>query len=186
MDFDLAAQVEAQQEVFAEKLPELDLAKNELQCYFQTRHGPRVVPEYVLDRNDASGFFVSLDISKIDDGRGIVGRGVAAKKKDAEKLAALDALAKLQEQGGFPMATEEPVGFGMNPKTKLNEVFHSVWRTSPAYTFHTDPATGHFTAELCVGNKVFRATGLSKAKASADVAEKALRYITDSQLLPRF
>jgi dsRNA-specific ribonuclease len=45
---------------------------------------------------------------------------------------------------------------------------------------------GHFTAELCVGNKVFRATGLSKAKASADVAEKALRYITDSQLLPRF
>jgi hypothetical protein len=32
------------------------------------------------------GFFVSLDISKIDDGRGIVGRGVAAKKKDAEKL----------------------------------------------------------------------------------------------------
>jgi hypothetical protein len=54
MDFGLAAQVEAQQKVFAEKLPELDLAKNELQCYFQTRHGPRVVPEYVLDRNDAS------------------------------------------------------------------------------------------------------------------------------------
>ena len=90
---------------------------------------------------------MSLDISKIDDGRGIVGRGVAAKKKDAEKLvrptnihrttvrlamycvhprllsltnqqAALDALAKLQEQGGFPMAAEEPVGFGMNPKSK--------------------------------------------------------------------
>ena len=97
------------------------------------------------------GFFVSLDISKIDDGRDIVGRGVAAKKKDAEKLvrptsirrtflrlamycvltpasvfknaprhqqAALDALVKLQEQGGFPMAAEEPVGFGVNPKSK--------------------------------------------------------------------
>lgn len=95
---------------------------------------------------------MSLDISKIDDGRGIVGRGVAAKKKDAEKLvrptsirrtflrlatycvltpasvffqnaprhqqAALDALAKLQEQGGFPMTAEEPVGFGVNPKSK--------------------------------------------------------------------
>jgi hypothetical protein len=40
----------------------------------------------ILTDTGRQGFFVSLDISKIDDGRGIVGRGVAAKKKDAEKL----------------------------------------------------------------------------------------------------
>jgi hypothetical protein len=37
-----------------------------------------------------------------------------------------------------------------------------------------------------VGDKVLRATGLSKAKASADVAEKALKYMTDMRLIPQF
>jgi hypothetical protein len=54
MDYAEALRIQAQQSGLAQKLPELDNAKNEVQSYYQVRHGPRVVPEYLTDRNDAA------------------------------------------------------------------------------------------------------------------------------------
>jgi len=160
------------------QLPSLDLAKNDLQSYFQTQLGPRSTKEieYALDKADGLEFFVSIALKRIDQSGDIVGRGRASRKKDAEKLAALDALVKL----GWPRGKLSPPEISaptVNPKVVLNEMFHKLWKSSPNYTFKTDPMTGLCTAELKVGNVVLEGTGVSKAKASAEVAEKALVFI---------
>jgi hypothetical protein len=65
----------------------------------------------------------------------------------------LDALAKLQEQGGFPMAAEEPVGFGMNPKSKRRPpmvarfLAHADKHTHTHHSLSLQPnSTRYFTA----------------------------------------
>ncbi len=57
----------------------------------------RKVPEYDVKQDPISKeFYALIDLAPIDGGLGIVGRGCSNKKKDAEKLAALDACIKVK------------------------------------------------------------------------------------------
>jgi dsRNA-specific ribonuclease len=74
---------------------DINQAKGDLQNLFQVALGPTGLPSYVLDQRNDKGFYISVNLERI--GQKKIGRGRASKRKEAEKLAALDALLSLGE-----------------------------------------------------------------------------------------
>jgi len=127
---------------------------------------------------------VSVDVTFVSDGgKHTTGYGRATTKKDAEKLAALDALIKLKKQKESAPTTTPAEVQGKNPKAQLNELYQKLWKTCPHYKFnHSD---GMYIAEVQVEDSVFLGKGGSKATASVEAARSALAYLAQTKPLTR-
>jgi len=163
---------------------DINMSKNQLQEIFQKRLGSQKIPEYVSHRSTGSEFYVSVDVTFVSDGgKHTTGYGRATTKKDAEKLAALDALIKLKKQKESAPTTTPAEVQGKNPKAQLNELYQKLWKTCPHYKFnHSD---GMYIAEVQVEDSVFLGKGGSKATASVEAARSALAYLAQTKPLTR-
>jgi dsRNA-specific ribonuclease len=187
------------------KLPEyqkqlgiqLNDAKNALQQIFQSRLGPKAIPEYrdMKIKHLSGNFYCSVDVRSLvgnDSGGGggggseggprvdLIGYGRASQKKEAEKLAAMDVLWKLKQFGG--VESQEETDEGSNPTVIFNELYHKHFGRSPIFQYRELPSGFVAELELSILNsrEVLSAQAPSKWKAVQLVSKKGIAKIQEA------
>ena len=152
----------------------LDAAKNYLQCLFQNEFGPDILPVYRVKKSPEGGdFLASVDLSRLTNGVRITGLGKSSKKKDAEKLAALDAIFILQQT----FKTQETKSEDRNSRSYFNELYQGLWGSAPPVFEYGKNDKGGCTAKITLVNTPIVGQGPTKAKAANNAAEKAISFI---------
>jgi dsRNA-specific ribonuclease len=179
-------------------MPEYKAAKNLLLNYYQVLLG-KELPEFVCStqgRDHQLRFFMQVEVTDLVEtnpkAKELIGKnngipyrfrgyGVSRRKTEAENLAAVHAIMKLQQLGiDPPCRTPRPKrGARENFKAILNELYQFHFRSAPK--FHTAPGPpslpGSVRAWVEIKGVKFEAVSWSISKASQQAAEQAVAHL---------